>query len=74
MGGKLFLGILFGAGLMLILSYLMLAGATLPASATSALVPLRDALWHYRALDVLGGLALLLTGTYGVLVLVRERR
>lgn len=74
MGGKLFLGILFGAGLMLILSYLMLAGATLPASATSAPVALRDALWTHRSLDVLGGLALLLTGTYGVLVLVRERR
>ncbi len=74
MGGKLFLGILFGAGLMLILSYLMLAGATLPSASAISAIPLRDALWTHRSLDVLGGLALLLSGTYGILVLVRERR
>jgi len=74
MSGKLFLGILFGAGLMLVLSYLMLGDGALPAAAETAVVPLREALWNYRSLDVLGQLALLLTGTFGVLVLIRERR
>lgn len=37
-------------------------------------LPLREALWNFRLLDVLGQLALLITGTFGVLVLVKERR
>ncbi len=73
MGGKLLLAVIFATGVFLILAYVLLGGGILPAPFELAAIPFREAVWMQRSLDVLGQLALLLTGTYGVLVLVKER-
>ncbi len=73
MKGKQLLGILLGGGIALALGNLLLATGFIPSPVTVDAVPLREALWNYRALDVLGQLALLLSATYGVLVLIKER-
>lgn len=33
----------------------------------------REMLWNYRALDLIGQMLVILAGTFGVLVLVKER-
>ncbi len=33
----------------------------------------RNMLWNYRSLDVLGQMMVILAGTFGILVLVKER-
>ena len=35
--------------------------------------PFRQMLWNYRALDLVGQMMIILAGTFGVLVLVKER-
>lgn len=35
--------------------------------------PFRDVLWNDRALDLIGQMMIILAGTFGVLVLVKER-
>jgi hypothetical protein len=74
MGGKLLLAIVLSAALLTSLVSMVVSGIDLPMPATIAGFDLRNALWEHRALDVMGQLALLMTGTYGVLVLIRERR
>ena len=73
MSGKLLIAIVFGAAMFLILANILVVGALLPSPVFLEEIPFRHALWDYRSLDVLGQLALLLTGTYGVLVLIKER-
>ncbi len=74
MSGKLLLAIVFGAGIFLALAYILLLGGLVPSAPDLTEIPFRHALWDYRCLDVMGQLALLLTGTYGVLVLIKERQ
>lgn len=74
MGGKLLLAVVFSAFLLTVLVVNVLSGTNMPLPSQVADIPLRNALWEHRALDVMGQLALLLAGTYGVLVLIRERR
>ena len=73
MRGKMLVGILFGVGIFLALVNLVVYGGATPVPLQLQSVPLREALWSYRALDVMGQVALLLTSTYGILVLVKER-
>lgn len=44
-----------------------------PAAVAPMYEPLRAVLWHHRVLDLVGQLLLILAGTFGVLVLVKER-
>ena len=73
MSGKLLLAIVIGVGIFLALANILVVGGVLPSPLLLEEIPFRHAWWDYRSLDVLGQLALLLTGTYGVLVLIKER-
>lgn len=35
--------------------------------------PFREMLWNYRSLDLIGQMMIILAGTFGVLVLTKER-
>ena len=74
MGGKLLLAVVLSAALLASLYSMVISGTSMPTAVQVADMMLRNALWEHRTLDVMGQLALLLTGTYGVLVLIRERQ
>ncbi|NLJ34640.1 MAG: hypothetical protein GX358_00180 [candidate division WS1 bacterium] len=74
MGGKLLLAVVLSAVLLASLYSMVISGISMPTAVQVADMMLRNALWEHRTLDVMGQLALLLTGTYGVLVLIRERQ
>ena len=71
---KLVIGVILAAAIFLSLASILLIESPIPQIGAASGIPLRQALWHFRLLDVLGQLALLITGTFGVLVLVKERR
>jgi len=71
---KLLIGVILAAAIFLSLASVLLVESPMPQAIVSPAIPLRQALWHFRFLDVLGQLALLITATFGVLVLVKERR
>ena len=74
MSGKLLLAVILSAALLASLYSMVISGIAVPTAVPVDDMMLRSALWEHRALDVMGQLALLLTGTYGVLVLIRERQ
>lgn len=73
MNVKHLLGIVLGGGIALALGNLLISAGFVASPVIVEALPLREALWNYRTLDVLGQLALLLSATYGVLVLIKER-
>jgi multisubunit Na+/H+ antiporter MnhB subunit len=75
MGGKLLLGVVLGAGIFLALINVLVVSGQIPVLGhITHVIEFREAFWTFRALDVVGQLALLITSTFGVLVLVRERQ
>jgi uncharacterized membrane protein len=40
---------------------------------TEATRPFREMLWNFRSLDLIGQMMIILAGTFGVLVLTKER-
>ena len=73
MSAKRLLALFLGVGIFLVLANVLLAAGAIPLPIHLPHIAFRNALWIHRSLDVLGQLALLITGTYSVLLLVRER-
>ena len=52
---------------------IFMSTAARPAVVAPMYEPLPAVLWHHRVLDLVGQLLMILAGTFGVLVLVKER-
>ncbi len=75
MAGKLLLGVVLGAAIFLALVNVLVVSGQIPLlDHVAHAIAFREALWTFRALDVVGQLALFITSTFGVLVLIRERQ
>ena len=70
---KLAGGAITGLALLLGLSAIFLFGDPIISLPTMSTESLRSVLWEHRALDVLGQILIILGGTFGVLVLTKER-
>lgn len=70
---KLAGGAVAGLALFLGLSAIFLFGAPIARIPLLGGEPLRTLLWEQRSLDLLGQILLILGGTFGVLVLTKER-
>ena len=55
------------------LVYIFLSSATLPPPMAAVHEPFTTVLWQERILDIVGQLLMIMAGTFGVLVLVKER-
>jgi len=69
---KLAGGAIVSLALLLGLSVIFFFGDLIAPMPTAG-EPLRSVLWEHRALDVLGQILIILGGTFGVLVLTKER-
>ena len=70
---KLAGGAVTGLALLLGLGVIFLFGDPIAPLPNLVAEPLRSVLWEHRALDVLGQILIILGGTFGVLVLTKER-
>jgi len=59
--------------LLIALLVVFMSTVSIPVGGPSMRESISVALWHYRALDLVGQLLMVLAGTFGVLVLVKER-
>jgi len=69
---KLAAGVVLCAALFVGLGFIFMSSDALPRLAMSTHA-LRTVLWEYRGLDLVGQLLIILGGTFGVLVLTKER-
>jgi len=66
-------GVATCVALFVALTYLFLSSVQLPMPLTPVSDPLTTVLWHQRLLDIVCQMLMVLAGTFGVLVLVKER-
>ena len=55
------------------LVYIFLSSVALPPPLMPVQEPFTTVLWQHRVLDIVGQLLMIMAGTFGVLVLVKER-
>ncbi|MCD6359549.1 MAG: hypothetical protein J7M38_01710 [Armatimonadetes bacterium] len=70
---KLAGGAITALALLVGFAVIFLMGEPAASLQTMAGEPFRSVLWEHRALDVLGQMLIILGGTFGVLVLTKER-
>ena len=66
-------GVATCVALLIALVYIFLSTVELPLPLASVHEPFTTVLWQHRVLDIVGQLLMILAGTFGVLVLVKER-